>query len=97
MKVVHLMVRGRVQGVGYRAWCAREASGLGLRGWVRNRRIGAVEAVLAGADAAVEAMTHACAIGPTGARVDDILVHEASETALAASGGDSDFVILDTL
>lgn len=97
MKVVHLTVRGRVQGVGYRAWCAREASALGLRGWVRNRKNGAVEAVFAGAAAGVDAMVGACSKGPSGARVDDVLVHDAAETALAASGGGEDFLILETL
>lgn len=97
MKIVHLMLRGRVQGVGYRAWCAREAEMLGLRGWVRNRRNGAVEAVLAGPAASVDAMVEACRRGPPGARVDDVLDHEASETALAASGGGAGFPILETL
>lgn len=97
MKVVHLMLRGRVQGVGYRAWCAREAEALGLRGWVRNRRDGSVEAVLAGPAVAVDAMVDACRSGPPGARVDDVLAHDASEAALAASGGGAGFHVLGTL
>lgn len=97
VKVIHLMLRGRVQGVGYRAWCAREAEALGLRGWVRNRRDGSVEAVLAGPDVAVDAMVDACSAGPPGARVDDVLAHDASETALAASGGGAGFHVLGTL
>ncbi len=91
------MVRGRVQGVGYRAWCAREASALGLRGWVRNRKNGAVEAVFAGPASVVDAMVEACSRGPAGARVDDQLVHDTAETALAASGGGDDFRVLETL
>ena len=96
LHVVHLTLRGRVQGVGYRAWCAREAGARGLLGWVRNRRSGAVEAVLAGSPDVVAAMVEACRSGPLGARVDDLLLHEAAETALAAGGRDR-FVVLETV
>lgn len=96
MRFVHVMLRGRVQGVGYRAWCAREAQARGLLGFVRNRRSGAVEAVFAGDPAVVEAMLAACRSGPPGARVDDMLVHEASDTALAAGGRDH-FTTLETV
>ncbi|MFG1331904.1 acylphosphatase [Xanthobacter autotrophicus] len=96
MRYVHVMLRGRVQGVGYRGWCARTAEAQGLKGFVRNRRDGAVEAVFAGADAVVEAMLDACRAGPPGARVDDMLVHEVSDTALAA-GGRQRFAVLETL
>ncbi|TCT00972.1 acylphosphatase [Aquabacter spiritensis] len=97
MKVVHLTVKGRVQGVGYRAWCAREAEARGLAGWVRNRRTGAVEAVFAGSARDVDAMAQMCRQGPPGSRVDDIVCHEASETALAACRGTQGFVVLETL
>lgn len=96
MRVVHITVRGRVQGVGYRAWCAHEARSRGLIGWVRNRASGAVEAVIAGEAELVSAMVDSCRAGPLGARVDDMLVHEAAETALAA-GGRFEFEILATL
>lgn len=96
MRVVHVTLRGRVQGVGYRAWCAGEARARGLNGWVRNRAGGAVEAVIAGEAELVAAMVEACRDGPAGARVDDLLLHDAAETALAAGGRDV-FVILDTL
>lgn len=45
-----LTVRGRVQGVGFRAWTVREAKALGLDGWVRNRRDGTVEVLACGGD-----------------------------------------------
>lgn len=96
MRHVHVMLRGRVQGVGYRAWCAYEAQGRGLAGWVRNRSDGAVEAVFAGEVEIVEAMIAACRSGPDGARVDDIRVYEVSEAALAA-GGRERFAVLATL
>ena len=41
-RTVRLFITGRVQGVGYRIWCVREAGRLGLDGWVRNRRDGSV-------------------------------------------------------
>lgn len=97
MRFLHLTIRGRVQGVGYRAWCEREAQARGLSGWVRNRASGAVEAVFAGPEAAVSAMADACRSGPPGARVDDLLAHEASEAALASGGGAGRFVVLPTL
>lgn len=61
---VHVMVEGRVQGVGYRAWVEREAKALGLAGWVRNRSEGSVEAVFCGEAASVRAMVEACGKGP---------------------------------
>lgn len=62
-------VRGRVQGVGYRAFVEDEAYRRGLHGWVRNRRDGSVEAVFAGPRAVVESMIEACRRGPMSAVV----------------------------
>ncbi|SFQ27738.1 acylphosphatase [Ralstonia sp. NFACC01] len=66
---VIVTVQGRVQGVGYRAACADRARLLGLRGWVRNRRDGAVEAFLAGPEANVLSMREWMWEGPDSARV----------------------------
>ena len=70
---------GRVQGVWYRGWTVETATGLGLRGWVRNRRDGTVEALFVGAPDAVEAMVEACRRGPTAARVDSVQRHPAHD------------------
>ena len=65
-------ITGRVQGVGYRAWAMETGQRLGLSGWVRNRRDGAVEALLVGDDSVVGAMIEACRRGPPMASVDEI-------------------------
>ena len=64
MTTVHVMVTGRVQGVGFRAWVKREAKARRLGGWVRNRADGAVEAVFSGAGPQVRSMVEACHRGP---------------------------------
>ena len=79
MRSVRLRITGRVQGVGYRAWMMRKASALGLRGWVRNRADGSVEALVIGDDDSVATMIEACREGPFGARVSDIAITEAPD------------------
>lgn len=69
---VRVVIRGRVQGVWFRGWTVDEATRRGLRGWVRNRRDGTVEAVFVGPRDKVEAMIDACRDGPPAARVDAI-------------------------
>lgn len=71
-KSLHLLIHGRVQGVGYRAWMVSRARELGLNGWVRNRREGTVEAAISGEAAAVAQMLADCHEGPMAARVDKI-------------------------
>ena len=75
-RVVHVLIRGRVQGVGFRAWTQHQAELRGLAGWVRNRRDGSVEALVSGPAPAVEAMLQACREGPRGARVDEMETNE---------------------
>jgi len=79
----HVLIRGRVQGVGYRAFVEYTALDHGLEGWVRNRRDGAVEAVFAGPAAAVTVMVEACRRGPPGAHVDAIEEHAGTPEDLA--------------
>ncbi len=69
-------VRGRVQGVGYRESCVREARALGVTGWVRNRADGSVEAVLHGPVDAVDRLCDWLRRGPAMARVDEVSVSE---------------------
>ena len=64
MTAVRVIVEGRVQGVGYRAWVSRQALSRNLSGWVRNRGDGSVEAVFAGDQVTVAAMVEACRSGP---------------------------------
>jgi acylphosphatase len=88
MNVVrHVVVRGRVQGVGFRAFVEDEARLRGIAGWVRNRRDGAVEAVFSGDADAVAGMIAACREGPYGARVDRFEEREATADELALSRG----------
>ena len=66
----HVLIRGSVQGVGFRYWTRRTATARGLQGWVRNRGRDSVEAVFAGAGQAVAEMITLCRRGPELARVD---------------------------
>jgi acylphosphatase len=69
VKALRLVIEGRVQGVGFRAWTEREALARGLTGFVRNRRDGSVEAVICGENARVDDMVIACNRGPRSAVV----------------------------
>jgi acylphosphatase len=80
-----LEVSGKVQGVGFRYFVTHGARQQGLRGWVRNRHDGSVEALLIGEDAAVAAVIEQCRRGPLQARVDRI------DAALAQDDGSVDF------
>jgi acylphosphatase len=71
-KRVQVVITGRVQGVGYRASCQRQAASLGLIGWVSNRWDGAVEALFEGEAAAVDAMLDWCREGPPMAYVSGV-------------------------
>jgi acylphosphatase len=64
-----LVLTGRVQGVGFRDWMSTRARRLGLAGWVRNRRDGSLEALIAGDAPAVEELLRACRRGPPAAEV----------------------------
>ena len=82
---LRVRVHGRVQGVWFRGWTIETATALGLRGWVRNRRDGTVEALLIGAPAVVEEMARRCHEGPSYARVTRV------DRAAAADDGAAGF------
>lgn len=69
-----VQISGRVQGVGFRYSMQREAMRLGVRGWVRNRRDGSVEALVQGSEEAVAALTAWARRGPAGASVAELQV-----------------------
>jgi acylphosphatase len=85
---VRVNVSGRVQGVFYRATCARLARDKGLAGSVRNRPDGGVEAVFEGPRNEVEEMVAWCRRGPDLARVDEVVVSD--EEPL----GEADFLVM---
>ena len=80
----HVIVRGTVQGVFFRASCQQEAARVGVAGWVTNRPDGSVEAVFEGSAAGVDHMVSWCRSGPPRAAVADVEVSE--EEPLGESG-----------
>ncbi len=89
MEVRRLVITGLVQGVGFRYGMAAQARLLGVTGWVRNRRDGSVEAVIAGDAAPIGEMLAWSRNGPAGAAVDNVMVE-------IASGNFSSFELLPT-
>ncbi|MBE7203339.1 MAG: acylphosphatase [Parafilimonas terrae] len=80
-RTVSVIIRGRVQGVSYRAWTQSQARALGLSGFVRNRDDGSVEALFSGPFETVAQMEALCRSGPPGAHVTDIAVSERADAA----------------
>ncbi len=88
----HLLIEGRVQGVGFRANTRRMANKLNLRGWVRNLRNGDVEILVEGPEVEVQKLIVWCHRGPTSAFVSMVKV-EKNE----ATGGFDGFIVKRTL
>lgn len=87
---VRVSIEGTVQGVGFRYWTERVATGLGLTGWVRNRRDGSVEALFCGEADDVAEMLQRCHDGPRSAQVTAVRILEEGLPA------PDDFAILQT-
>jgi acylphosphatase len=90
-------IRGRVQGVGYRAWVEHEATARGLEGWVRNRRDGSVEALFAGPADVVTDIVARCRRGPSSARVDAVTDEPADPQVLNLRHAGERFSVLPTI
>ena len=93
----HVSVRGRVQGIGYRAWVEDRATARGLEGWVRNRRDGSVEAVFAGAEDVATAMIASCHRGPPLARVEAVQDEAGNPDELGLRRAGERFSVLPTI
>ena len=78
--VLHFLIQGRVQGVGFRWFVQREAIELNLLGWVRNTEDGDVEVVAAGEAADLDDLRTSLKRGPRGCRVDRIAEHTLSDS-----------------
>ncbi|MHA1559374.1 MAG: acylphosphatase [Alphaproteobacteria bacterium] len=79
MVFVSVIIRGRVQGVGYRYWLRQEAKRRNVNGWVRNLRDGTVEAYFAGDSRRVADILAVCRRGPAEAQIDGIDVSETAD------------------
>ena len=84
--VCHYLVKGRVQGVGFRWFVQREASEIGLKGWVRNTDDGHVEVVAPGEPEDLAELKDALRKGSRGSRVDAVMEHELAESEGANLG-----------
>lgn len=79
INTVRVNIKGRVQGVFYRDWTVQNATELGLKGWVRNRRDGSVEALFSGRAEKVAEMQERCRRGPPSALVTGLDVNPSTE------------------
>jgi len=95
--IQQVMIRGMVQGVGYRAWVEHQARTSKLEGWVRNRGDGSVEALFAGPPTVVAEMVALCRHGPPSARVDSVTRESAHEEQLKLRYQGERFSVLPTI
>lgn len=95
--ILQVTIRGRVQGIGYRAWLDHQARQCKLEGWVRNRRDGSVEALFAGPPTVVAEMVALCRHGPPSARVDSVTSETADDAQLELRYAGERFSVLPTI
>jgi acylphosphatase len=95
--ILQVTIRGRVQGVGYRAWVEDQAATCGLEGWVRNRGDGSVEALFAGPADVVAQVVALCRRGPSFARVEAVTSEPAEPDLLNLRRAGERFSVLPTV
>ena len=95
--IQQVTIRGRVQGIGYRAWVEHQARTSKLEGWVRNRSDGSVEALFAGPATVVADMVALCRHGPPSARVESVTSETGSEEQLKLRHAGERFSVLPTI
>ena len=93
----HVVIRGRVQGVGYRIWVEQQATARHLEGWIRNRRDESVEALFAGPADVVSDMIARCRRGPSSARVEAVQDEAGHSDALHLRRAGEAFSVLPTI
>ena len=81
----HIVITGKVQGVGFRYWLYKEAIQRNIDGWVRNKISGEVEALLIGNDAEVNSIINLCKKGPSSSKVTNISVKDYEKAYLNKS------------
>jgi acylphosphatase len=96
-RFVHVTFRGRVQGIGFRAFVEKNALERALDGWVRNRRDGSVDAVFSGPAHVVEEMLALCREGPPGARIEEVELREEDAAGLIPSSRPAGFYVMPTV
>ena len=80
MPTIHLLIKGEVQGVFYRATAKKVAEKLVITGWIRNTEDGDVEAIVTGTEQQLNEFTKLCKLGPEKADVTDVIITEKNET-----------------
>ncbi len=80
MPTIHLLIKGKVQGVFYRATAKKIADKLNIKGWIKNTDAGNVEAIITGAEPLLQEFINWCKQGPPKAIVEDVIVTPQQET-----------------
>ncbi len=76
MPAIHLIIKGKVQGVFYRATAKKKAKELNITGWIKNNEDGDVEAVASGAESALQTFIDWCENGPEKAVVENVIIRK---------------------